>query len=274
MTNPCNMRVILSLFCLFISISVSASNGFKVFDATLYTEKESLHEYSVADLKVIYEAEIFENKNTLQMPSDEKIRSLALKYKGHEWIVFDIERWDSGKESIIKNVRMYSDFLRKFKAYSPDVKVGYYGVLPIRDYWRSSGKKGVVSYNQWVDENAKLKELGNLVDGVFPSIYTFYHDMEGWTEYAKGQIVVARQLAGDKPVLPFIWPDYHESNKIFSHRYIGDKYWLHQISTLDNYADGIVIWGGWEYGKGKPQKWRENMNWWRVLKEYINKKSH
>lgn len=270
MKNSNSLIQLIVCFCITFATCNASTTDFIVFDATLYKNKPRLESCGVKHLKVIYEREIFLTKDRSEFPSREKIRSLANKYKNYSWIVFDIERWDHNEYNIIKNIDLYIRFIDEFKEHNGRTKIGYYGVLPIRDYWRASKKKGEKKYAQWVGENKKLLELAERVDAIFPSIYTFYKDMKGWQAYAKEQIQMAKMLSSNKPVYPFIWPDYHESNMFRSHDYIGNDYWKLQLETARKYADGIVIWGGWAYGKGRPQVWEENMEWWNTTQEFIN----
>ena len=36
------------------------------------------------------------------------------------------------------------------------------------------------------------------------------------------------------------------------------------------YADGVVIWGGWDLDKNKPAQWNDNAEWWIETKQFIN----
>ena len=255
-----------------VSTTLQADNikteAFKLFDGTLYKNKDDISECGFQPIKIIYEGEIFTRKDN-SLPTDDEIKELAIKYRVYDWVIFDIERWDHGDDNIIKNINLYSSFIKKFKLYNTSSKLGYYGVLPVRDYWRASKKKGDDKYNDWVQENMKLKPLAQLVDAIFPSIYSFYYDKDGWVEFAKQQIDMGKIISNNKPVYPFIWPNYHESNMFLANRYIGDQYWMLQLKIVSEYADGVVVWGGW--GEGEPQQWESDMKWWVATKNFLNK---
>jgi len=104
--------------------------------------------------------------------------------------------------------------------------------------------------------NNTFQPVANAVNVVYPSIYTFYTDQEGWKKYAIAQVAEARRLAPGKPVYAFIWPRYHESNKALNNQYIAADFWRFQLETLYQVADGVVIWGGWQ------EPWNERADWW------------
>ena len=82
---------------------------------------------------------------------------------------------------------------------------------------------------------------------------------------ALAQLNAAR--AYGKPVYAFLWPRFHDSNRLLGGRYIGDDYWRMELDTARRYADGIVLWGGWD--EGRPAQWDENAPWWRVTKGFL-----
>jgi hypothetical protein len=111
-------------------------------------------------------------------------------------------------------------------------------------------------------ENDQLRSLAGAVDVFFPSLYTFYPDQAGWKKYAIAQIEEARRYGGGKPIYVFLWPQYHESNRILGGSYLPADYWLLELETAREYADGIVLWSG-------SSKWDEDAPWWKVTKEFV-----
>jgi hypothetical protein len=127
-------------------------------------------------------------------------------------------------------------------------------------------------YQSWREENDQLRSLAGAVDVLFPSLYTMYPDQAGWRKYAIAQIEEARRYGNGKPVYVFLWPQYHESNLILGGRYLPADYWLFELMTAKEYADGIVIWGGWS-SDNRPVEWDENAAWWKVTKEFMKNRS-
>lgn len=153
--------------------------------------------------------------------------------------------------------------LEEFKKYTPNVKIGYYGFPPIRDYWRAIKGDQRGGYQVWMAENMKLKPIADQVDILFPSVYTFYADQNGWRKYAIAQIHEAYRVGGGKPVIVFLWPRFHNSNKLLKGTFLSADYWRLQLETARQYADGLVIWDG------SKEKWREDFPWWGVTKDFM-----
>lgn len=164
----------------------------------------------------------------------------------------------------------------------PDVKVGWYAMVPMRDYWtpyqylytletlatnpnqpwyQGNLPKFKANYEAWQACNAYLRPIADKVDYIFPSLYTFYEDRHGWEIYAKANMAEARKYG--KPVYPFIWMKYHDSSKLAGQDVPAD-YWRMQLDIIKANADGIVIWGGW------LEPWNENAGWWRVTQDFLH----
>ena len=153
--------------------------------------------------------------------------------------------------------------------YAPGLSVGYYGAPPTRDYWRAVKGPASPEYKTWMSENDKLHPLADAVVVLYPSLYTFYPDREGWSKYAIAQITEARRYAGGKPVFVFLWPQYHESNVQLTGTYLPPDYWLRELQTAKEYADGVVIWGGWDLKTNKAYKWDEDAQWWKITIDFL-----
>src|SRR5205814_1590172 len=99
----------------------------------------------------------------------------------------------------------------------------------------------------------------------------FYADSQGWVKYAQANIAEARRIAGGRPVYPFIWPQYHISNGRLGSQYIDGKFWSLQLHTLYADADGLVLWGGWDFAAKRHASWDENAAWWLATKQFLAK---
>ncbi len=102
--------------------------------------------------------------------------------------------------------------------------------------------------------------LAHYVDVVFPSLYTTFPNEGDWVKYATENLRQAR-LYGKK-VYAFLWPEYNENSKLKGQR-ISAEFWRIQLETCRRYADGIVIWGGWQ------KEWDETAPWWIETKEFM-----
>ncbi|MEW5745717.1 MAG: hypothetical protein AB1805_09825 [Nitrospirota bacterium] len=257
----------LFFFILVVLLSLAAyaqdsKTRFPVFDATLYKEKPDLSLHGLIPLRIIYTGELWNKGENKDEPNREKIIEIAKTLQPHSIVCIDIEHWpvvgnpDEVKKSIIK----YKTVASLIKEINPTVKIGFYGVLPVRDYWRANGAKGKDKFEEWLLENKALQPIAEVIDVVFPSLYTFYSDKEGWEVYAIENLKEAKKYS--KPVYPFLWPMYHESNFLLKEQYISGDFWHLQLNISRDYADGVIIWGGWQ------EEWNEHAAWWTETKKF------
>lgn len=256
--------------------TTSSPKLFPVFDATLYSKKPDLSAYGISPITVVYAQQFGPQwfKQIDLLPSSESVTSVAreAKLKGGP-VVIDIEHWPlKGSPGIVQeSLRKYMTVLQWFRGTAPDTSPGYYGAPPIRDYWRAIKSGASQEYLSWQDDNDKIRPLADAVDIFYPSLYTFYPDQEGWKKYAIAQIEEARRYGAGKSIYVFLWPQYHESNRILGGRYLPEDYWQLELETAKQYADGIVIWGGWDLKSNRPSRWDENAAWWKVTKEFMKR---
>ena len=251
----------------------SVPRPFVVFDATLYKNKPSLESYHVRPITVLYEARLFvANQLPAATPPETIVRSLAYELRcSPEPVVLDIERWPLKGDGLAvqSTVGKFVSVLSWVKGEAPGVPFGIYGTLPVPDYWRAIRDPASAEFQSWQQDNDRLEGISDQVDALFPSIYTFYTDRQGWVTYAIAQIAEARRKAKGKPVYAFLWPQYHESNRVLGLRPLDPDYWELQLNTVYQHADGLVIWGGW--GENGPESWNEETPWWQVTKRFLRR---
>lgn len=247
--------------------SKTAGAEFEVFDATLYLGKPKYLAPGIKPIRVVYRSEIWEQRDPGELPDPAMIKKIMERMSDKDVpIVIDIEHWPlTGKNDrgVQENLGKYKKIVSWFREFAPQAKIGFYGRVPIGDYWRAIDGRRKGEFEQWKAENTRAQSLADAVDALYPSLYTFYRDREGWVRYAKAQIAEARRLAKGKPVYVFLWPQYHESNRILGLKYIAPDYWKLQLETARQYADGVVIWGGYK------QKWDWNAKWYVVTKQFL-----
>lgn len=254
--------------------SSSGARPFIVFDATLYKDKPSFSDYPILrPITVLYEWPLFlTEQSSTALPSEQRVRSVVKKLSAtSDPVVLDIERWPlKGDAQAVKtSVSKLLLVLSWIKGELPHAKIGTYGTVPLPDYWRAIRGQTNSEFQAWQQDNDRLDELLPHMDALYPSIYTFYSDRQGWVAYAIAQIREARRKADGKPVYAFLWPQYHESNHLIGLKPIEPDYWELQLLTVSQYADGVVIWGGW--GKNEPEPWNEAAPWWQVTKRFMNR---
>ncbi len=255
--------------------SLPSPKPFIVFDGTQYSNKADFSVYGIRPITIAYGGN-FGPPDWYQqadgLPGLQAVQAVAreAQQKGH-LVVLDIEYWllNGSPDSVRDSLTKYMTMLDWFRAAAPGLSLGYYGAPPLGDYWRAIKDPSSQERRSWMEENDQIRSLAGAVDALFPSLYTFYPDQDGWKKYAIAQIEEARRYGGGKPVYVFLWPQYHDSNLILGGRYLPADYWLLELETAKEYADGIVIWGGWDLKMDKPMIWDDSAPWWKVTKEFM-----
>lgn len=254
--------------------ALSNQKSFTVFDGTLYAGKPDLSVHGIRPVSIAYTGQFGGQwyKNSDILPDKRLVQKLAQEAQAKNYpVVIDIEHWPlTGDPSLVRaSVSKYMTVLQWFKEAAPGLAVGYYGAPPIRDYWKSLKSPMSKEWASFARENDQLRPLAGAADILFPSLYTVYTDRGGWVRYAYAQIAEARRLANGKPVYVFLWPQYHDSNPSLAWANLPTDFWRLQLQMAKQYADGIVIWGGW--GPKGQVKWDDNAAWWKVTKEFMKK---
>jgi hypothetical protein len=260
------------------SLHAQPARTFIVFDGTLYRNKPDLSKFGVKPITIIYGHEFWEpGRNLDPLPTRAHVREVAARVSAQGIpAVIDIEHWPTSpsvhkvsvataQESVVK----YETVLNWFREAAPGLPVGLYGIIPMIDYWRAIEPPASPAHVAWMADSERALSLVGVVDALFPSLYTFYADREGWVAYATAQLLEARRLAAGKPVYVFLWPQYHNSNPLVGEHYLPAAYWTLELETVRKYADGVVVWGGWA-GDG-PAAWDDKAGWWIATKEFLAK---
>ena len=244
--------------------------AFRVLDGTLYEPKPDLSSFGIEKADVIYEWALWGGDRSSQaLPVRRRVEEAAHKVTKQGVIIIDIERYPmrGHSEEVMESIRKYRTVVQWVKGEAPHAVVGLYGQPPVHDYFRSLTGEGHEEYLSWQRENDQLLPLAADVDVILPSLYTFRSDEEDWIKYAVSQIREARRYG--KPVYAFLWPRYHSSNRILGLQYISREFWGLQLRTAYSHADGIVLWGGWDFKKKRPQQWDSDAPWWLETKRFM-----
>ena len=198
----------------------------------------------------------------------EAIRREIARFRDYRGLFYvDIEEWplynatDAQREANIAKLLQVADIVRET---APGLQFGFYAVLPENVYWPLvEGRPNDLQHYQ--ETVRRTEVLARKVDVIMPSLYTFYDspsDRAGWEKWARIVLTEARRYG--KPVYPFLWPRFHNSNeKLGLHPVPGD-YWRMELETVRRYADGVVIWDG-----GSDVSWDENAEWWQQTKQFL-----
>lgn len=267
------MLALCSMPCIGEAEPVSEQKQFIVFDGLLYANKPDFAKYGIQPLSIIYPGQFGNDwfKTPTRLPEKDAVQQVSRQAQakaGHAAI--DIEHWPlhgDGQE-VGRSILKFLTVLGWFKEAAPGLNVGFYGAPPIRDYWRVM--KGPLSkeWGAWKQENDALRSLADAVDTLYPSLYTFYSDQEAWVRFARAQIEEARRYGKGKPVYVFLWPQYHNSNRTLAGTHLPADYWQLELETARQYADGIILWGGWG-NNNRPANWDDDAAWWKVTKDFM-----
>jgi hypothetical protein len=248
--------------------STAPQAKFVVFDGTLYQAKPSSEQLGMKPITVIYQASMWPAKSgdPQSVPNADVVRALALKASQSTGMaVVDIEQWQvtGDPATVAQSLDKYQQTLQMFQQAAPSLQVGYYSVAPVRDYWSPIDGAQSPNYSAWQQQNNTVAPIAKQADALFPSAYTFYTDQAGWKKYAIAQIAEARRIGPGKPVYLFLWPQYENGKSATDADYLSDDYWKMELETARQYADGVVIWGGWK------QTWDSNASWWLETQQFM-----
>lgn len=251
--------------CLITVWTASAAFSGEVWEAMLYEGRPGGLGCGLARAYVVYEGAlgvVWENE-TLSISTKALGDILSeIREKRNELVILDIERVPR------THVRQVTDLVRNFKAQLPDANIGVYDLVPQLTYWEVNGKKheGV---REGREQKTELEEaaLAREVDIVFPSLYRHYADDEGWRKYAVAKLRRAHDFG--KKVLPFMWPQYHDSNEHLGGQFIEPKKWRKMLELAWSEADGFVLWGGWRDREGRRLRWDDEAPWWLETKRFL-----
>lgn len=257
--------------------SSAAQRGFVMFDAIALSGKPDLSAYGFRPLPILDGHQLWDIKGGVvgHVPELARARTAMGQVVSPAGItVIDLEYWapENGQPvPLEKVVQNYLATLRVMRAADPNMKFGLYGTVPIRDYWSAQSGPSSARYKAWQQKNDVLQPLADSADALFPSLYTFYPDQKGWRTYAIANLNEARRLAKGKPVYCFLWFQFHDSGAQAFQLIPGD-YWRMELDTCHQYADGIVIWGGFTQPPGgvyHALPWDDNADWWKETVAFL-----
>jgi hypothetical protein len=248
----------------FAEASPSSGNNrpFIVFDATLYKGKPNLMAFGLQP--IIAGNNFWRPGHSTDNVDDEGVRQEFGHYRNSNGLYYiDIEKWPilfASPAERAASINKLDRVLTLARSTAPKLRIGFYGVLPGTAYWPLVMRDARLQ--QWRDEDSTdLMPLAQKVDAVFPSLYTYYDDIEGWKTYARMTLEETRRFK--KPVYAFLWPQFHDSNEKIRGQYLPVGFWRAELELCYQMADGIVIWGGW------TATWDEHADWWLETKAFM-----
>lgn len=205
--------------------------------------------------------------------SPEKLRAVVARAASDGGlVVLDIEDHplrDAPDLNIRKSVQTLAGAATIAREVAGQSPVGYYGLVPLSEYWRPLDTSPTGRFNAWRADNRRLLPIAAAVDINMPSLYTHYDDQEGWVRQAETLVCEARQMS-DKPVVAFIWPEFHPGSGSGG-KAVPIDYWRLQLDTLSRIADGVVIWGGYDMVHNRQYDWDADAPWWRETLAFMQR---
>ncbi len=273
------------------------SDPFVMYDGTAFTNKPDMQTLGFSDIyissKDIYSG-TYPNFD-FSKPDEAATRSLARRVAAAGVpLVLDCEQWQvdqrvASSSEVDKNLAMLMQIVDWIHSERPQVKVGFYGILPLADFWTpvnylyflpyvatspwaaDNVPKFEAAYKDWQAANDRLRPLAAKVDFVCPSLYTFYDDPTNWQLFAQANIAKAHRYG--KPVVPFIWMQYHDAaGDGLALQYIDQSFWRQQVQLVHDSADGVVIWSGGAIdskGNWYVPPWASNPPWLDAVEQVV-----
>lgn len=218
------------------------NRSFEIYDNTSFVNK---HSRFGPETYIVHEDWIL-NKNR-DPPTDAKLAEVVRKIVNESnrdaLIVLDIETWNFHfvEQARIDLIRIM-DFI---KAALPNRKIGNYSIAPWRHVDATLEPKGSVLHQTWITGNNSVSSIADKSDILFPSLYTLTASQSEWGIFAASMIKEARRYAGNKKVIPFLWPFYHQSMGKYTNTHIDKHFWSYQLQTCARLCDGAIVWHDW-----------------------------
>lgn len=247
--------------------------GFVAYDATRYKENPDLTKYGMKDLLVAYEGSLWPSGASKSQPDTSYIANNYIpKIRGlnPKLLVIDIEAWKLTSSmtatEITTNITKFKKVVSVFRRELPNTKIGFYLVMPERNWLAPCGDPAKVASRTttWHNHNLRLKPLADAVDVIVPSLYTFYEDpakQACWATYAKANINEAKIYG--KPVIPFLWMKYHTTGN-----WIPGSVWRQELETVYSLSNSLAIWSMASSGDA----WSWTRSWWVETSKFLTAK--
>lgn len=263
--------VILIAFSTVVGLNLfvnAKSANFIVYDSLRYTKKPNIGMSAIW----VTGGGFWKNSN-LEEPDETACRKTAREAAAKNIpFVIDIEHWPTdirrhSKAEVQQSMNKIIQIVQWMKDERPKLKIGLYSIVPMRDY-AAALFGDAVKLAKWQDANAFLAPLAKELDFIAPSLYTTRTDRVGWVKYAIASISEARKYR--KPVIPFVWPRYHEFIKLpLKHTFIPSDYWLRQLQTVRKYADGVILWDWSGFTVPNTGILDTSQPWWITTKKFV-----
>ncbi|HZL37965.1 MAG TPA: hypothetical protein VFC78_21795, partial [Tepidisphaeraceae bacterium] len=259
----------------------------RFFDALAHYGRPNSVALGLKPLFMVYEPSLWPRPPRDDGPPAESLCRTFARQAGlrREMVCIDIEKWPidirvTPRAQVEQNLRKLAQIADWFHDERPDLRIGFYGIAPITDfwtpynyhtalrlkatspYWASKEAEYTLGFEGWQRSNDFVRErLGRHIDVLFPSLYQFYDDINGWDIYARANVAEADRYG--KAVFPFIWFRYHPNTEALHNKLIPVDQWTRQLELTTRLSEGPVIWGGYK------ETWDPNQPWWQATARFM-----
>lgn len=143
----------------------------------------------------------------LPLQADVEAAIDALNLQPGELMWHDIEHW-SGVTDQTKLETVYSWIYNYAHSVEPACQVGCYGLPCVFSYNDPRQPYGSANHTSWLESQATY--LVHYLDVLMPQCYHFYRDLPEHEKFITEYMRVARAIAGNRKVIPFLWFAFHE----------------------------------------------------------------
>lgn len=202
------------------------ARDFKLYNNTKYTDGNDGN-LDIARSNLLGEPQLPELAKGV-MPDEKRYKDAVRASLANPGpLVLDFEHINLARDPELSaiNLDKLQTLARWTREAAPGRKIGYYGF------------PGSIDKNDPV----RARELAKSVDIFFPSLYTVDDDRDRWRRRLDNMVAASRKLDPSKPVLPFVWPQYHDKTPRDG-EFVASDYWKFQLDQLHRAADGAVIW--------------------------------
>jgi len=184
-------------------------------------------------------------------------------------VINDWGNWPSDMDGLAK----YLEVIRTFRKYAPDVRCGFYGVIPGYAYAGiMQGPKGE-RYKKWVDRFPNLQEIYKEVDVLFCDAYAFpyvpYRDEE-WLASIAYQAMEVRNHFPEKKAYCVLSPYRFSTGlpSIMDAPLLDADLFDASVATANAlYSGGVVLWGGvWN---ALTEDAQAQQPWYQIVQRYL-----
>jgi len=246
-------------------------SSLRLYQSLMYRGKPDLSSLGFAPAHIV-DRNIWTDEKAREEVSLPKLRTTVARFAQQGGlVVLDIEHFAlrGSDREVQRSVDQLVSAADAARQVAGPALVGYYGMVPLSEYWRPINGLPQGGFREWREDNRRISPIAASVDVNLPSLYTHYNDRDGWVRQAKALVCEAR-LMSDKPVIAFIWPEFHPGSTPAGGDVPAD-YWRLQLETLAEIADGVVIWGGYDMANERARVWDDKAPWWRETLRFMER---